>query len=60
MITHSSNNSKMFRSTANKELFLHTDKWQKPTQHCKVIILQLKTNNLKKVSLDGFNYKLKC
>ena len=27
---------------------LHDDVWQIPTQHCKAIILQLKTNKLKK------------
>ena len=27
---------------------IHVDVWQKPTQHCKAIILQLKINKLKK------------
>ena len=27
---------------------IHLDVWQKPTQHCKAIILQLKINKLKK------------
>ena len=26
---------------------IHVDVWQKPTQYCKPIILQLKTNKLK-------------
>ena len=29
---------------------IHVDVWQKPTQHCKAIILQLKINKLKKKS----------
>ena len=27
---------------------IHVDVWQKPTQYCKAIILQLKINNFKK------------
>ena len=27
---------------------IHVDTWQKPTQHCEAIILQLKINELKK------------
>ena len=27
---------------------VHADVWQKPTQYCKVIILQLKVNKLEK------------
>ena len=27
---------------------IHVDIWQKPTEHCKAIILQLKINKLKK------------
>ena len=27
---------------------IHADVWQKPTQYCKVIILQLKLNTFKK------------
>ena len=27
---------------------IHVDVWQKPTQHCKAIILQVKVNTLKK------------
>ena len=29
-------------------VLIHVDVWQKPTQHCKAIILQLKTNTFKK------------
>ena len=28
---------------------VHVDVWQKPTQYCKAIILQLKINKLKKI-----------
>ena len=31
---------------------IHIDVWQKPTQHCKAIILQLKINTLKKIKLS--------
>ena len=31
--------------------FIHVDIWQKPTQYCEAIILQLKINKLKKNSL---------
>ena len=32
---------------------IHVDVWQKPTQHCKAIILQLKINFLKKDLTSG-------
>ena len=32
---------------------IHVDVWQKPTQHCKAIILQLKINKLKKKKKTG-------
>ena len=34
---------------------IHVDAWQKPTQYCKAIILQLKINKFKKKisSMDG-------
>ena len=35
-------------------LLIHADVWQKPTQHCKVIILQLKIN-LKKEGIMYLN-----
>ena len=35
--------------TARKQKKIHVDVWQKPTQYCKKIILQLKENNSKKV-----------
>ena len=31
---------------------IRVDEWQKPTQHCKAIILQLKFKNLKKKNLS--------
>ena len=31
---------------------IHVDVWQKPTQYCKTIILQLKINTLKKKKED--------
>ena len=36
---------------------IHVDVWQKPTQYCKVIILQLRINKLKKLKRD---HKVKC
>ena len=33
---------------------IHVDVWQKPTQYCKAIILQLKINKFKKSSLSIF------
>ena len=33
---------------------IHVDVRQKPTQHCKAIIFQLKINNLKKCALHGW------
>ena len=43
---------------ATERVFLeliHVDAWQKPTQYCKAIILQLKINKFKKKisSMDG-------
>ena len=32
---------------------IHVDVWQKPTQHCKAIILQLKKSKQKKKNLHG-------
>ena len=34
---------------------IHVDTWQKPTQHCKAIILQLKVNTFKKYISKQFN-----
>ena len=31
---------------------IHADIWQKPTQYCKAMILQLKTSKLKKETLE--------
>ena len=36
---------------------IHVDVWQKPTQHCKAIILQLKINTLKKIKLNKITYQ---
>ena len=35
-------------------VLIHVDVWQKPTQHCKAIILQLKTNTFKKPIYSKF------
>ena len=35
---------------------IHVDVWQKATQHCKAIILQLKTNKLKKLLYIYFEH----
>ena len=32
---------------------IHADVWQKPTQHCKILIFHLKINTLKKLKKDG-------
>ena len=42
---------------------IHVDVWQKATQHCKAIILQLKTNKLKKllyIYFEHWVYKCVC
>ena len=36
---------------------IHIDVWQKPTQHCKAIILQLKINTFKKIKLNKITYQ---
>ena len=36
------------------------DVWQRPTQYCKAIILQLKTNNLKKKENPGYSPEQGC
>jgi len=35
-------------------VLIHVDVWQKPTQPCKAIILQLKINKLKKISTNHY------
>ena len=45
-----------------RELYLqliHAIVWQKPTEHCKVIILQLKINKIKKEILSA-NIRHQC
>ena len=37
---------------------IHVDMWQKPTQHCKTIILQLKTNKF--LNENKLNEEIKC
>ena len=32
---------------------VHVDVWQKPTQHCKAVILQLKINKFKKLRYEN-------
>ena len=35
-------------------MLIHVDVWQKSTQHCKAIILQLKINKIKKIYIYSF------
>ena len=37
---------------------IHVDMWQKPTQHCKTITLQLKTNKF--LNEKKLNEEIKC
>ena len=37
----------MMEGTNLYQWWIHVDVWQKPTQYCKAIILQLKTKKLK-------------
>ena len=39
---------------------IHVDTWQKPTQHCEAIILQLKINELKKKKTGGSSFGLQA
>ena len=39
---------------------IDVDVWQRPTQYCKAIILQLKTNNLKKMENPGYSPEQGC
>ena len=39
---------------------IHVDVWQKPTQHCKAIILQLKINKLKKKKTKAQRGEVTC
>ena len=36
---------------------IHVDVWQKPTQYCKAIILQLKINKFKKITIKDHSNK---
>ena len=39
---------------------IDVDVWQRPTQYCKALILQLKTNNLKKKENPGYSPEQGC